>query len=190
MLKDFQNFSMERCKNLILEYQQERKEEQFALLLARFDKYILYVIYELRSRWKYLRDEELQELYHTGIIGFHKGILAFKPHVSVKMVIPVLKAYIKGEMGIVYSYKDKELCCENPPSSNNVEGIEDNLTAKLILSSSAVKGLAEMDRNIVKLRFCEDLSVQEIADKYNVTKSAIYYRLKKTLTKLKKVIKN
>ena len=189
MLEDFQNFSMERCKALILEYQKDKKEEQFALLLARFDKYLLHVIYELRSRWKYLQSEELQELYHTSILGFHKGLIAFKPHVPVTMIIPVLKAYIKSEMVINYSYKGKEICFEQVPETDPQTAVENNMSALLVLSSIAKrKDLSQKEKDLIQMRFGEELSVKEIAMKYGVTRGAIYQKLNKILKKIRKGI--
>jgi len=187
MLKDFQNFSMERCKALILEYQEERKEEQFALLLARFDKYLLYVIHELRRKWKYLQSEELQELYHTSILGFHKGLIAFKPHLPVTMIIPVLKAYIKSEMVINYSYKDKEICFGQGSEIDLQTTTENAISASLVLSFIAEReDLSQKEKDLIKMRFEEELTIKEIAVKHNVTVGAIYQKLNRTLKKIRK----
>ena len=115
MIPDFQNFTPDHCKELILKFQETRDPEILSILLAKFDRYILYVIYEMRKQVFYLQNEEMQDLYHTGILGFIKGINAFKPHLDSFFIILVIKAYIKSELKQFYSYKDREMSYENIP---------------------------------------------------------------------------
>jgi hypothetical protein len=74
MIEDFQNWSFQRCKELALEYQKNKDKTLFCSLLARFDRYILHCIHSIRKKLPRVRGEEMQELYHTGIVGFEKGL--------------------------------------------------------------------------------------------------------------------
>ena len=123
MIPDFQNFTLDHCKELIIRYQDNGDTEAANLLLARFDRYILYVVYEMKKKTPYLQGEEPQELYHTGVLGFYKGIAAFKRHLKPFFVILVIKAYIKSELKQVYSYKNREAGYEVFPEATSSEEI-------------------------------------------------------------------
>ena len=187
---DFQNWSLHTCKENVIKYQETQSTELFHQLLARFDKYILYVIYEMRKRTPYLWNEEMQELYHTGILGFHKGIMAFKHHLDPFFLILVIKAYIKSELRQMYSYKRRECTCEHFPVIFEEEDITNELDIfalfELLGTSLEFK---PRDKEVMIMRFKQNKSVEEIAKHYSLTEIAIYKSLAKIMKKLKKTFR-
>jgi RNA polymerase sigma factor (sigma-70 family) len=188
MIPDFQNWTPEHCKEIIVEYQETKNPELLAILLARFDRYILYVIYEMRKKSPYLWDEEVQDLYHTGILGFHKGILAFKPHLKSFFIILVIKAYVKSELKQFYSYKNRETVCEELPTVADFGDTERQLDANLLFDFvEKSEDLLDREKELLKLRFKEGKTVEDIAQIVGLAEITIYHRLERVVKKLKKL---
>ena len=187
--QDFHNWSLERCKEEVLSYQQTKEAKYFHNLLARFDRYILYVLYEMRKTNFYLRNEEMQELYHTGILGFHKGLCAFKPHLDPFFLILVIKAYIKSEVKQTYSYKSRESGIESVPVLFEESEIARELDIFMLfeLLETSLE-FTPRDRQLVHMRFKEDKSVEVIAEHFDITEIAVYKQLGKIIDKLKKTL--
>lgn len=189
MLPDFTNFSLKKIKVMIGSYQKDQNSEILSLLLAKFDKYILYVLYEMKKSYSYLKNEEMQELYHTGIIGFCKGVKAFKLYLDVSMILLVIKAYIKSEIKQTYAYKNKEMNCSLPfisvtPDSSLLN--KDAFLLKEIIFSSPE--ITDREKEIIKLRFFEDMDVKDIAKALNTKDITMFKQLSKLLIRIKKMV--
>ena len=63
MIQDFTNFNLKKIKAMISDYQKNQDPKILGLLLAKFDRYILYVLYEMKKSYPYLNNEQMQELY-------------------------------------------------------------------------------------------------------------------------------
>jgi len=190
MILDFQNFSLEKCKELVKRYQETDDPETFRLLLARFDRYILYVLYQLKKNYSYLKNEEMQELYHTGILGFNKGIKAFKLHLHVSLLLLVIKAYIKSEIKQTYSYKNKEIYGGVIPLvTNNLEKNENKLFAFIIKESLfSSNKLNNGEKELLKLRYGDDLTIKEISKKLGMRPITLYKKYERLVVKMKSII--
>ena len=189
MIPDFINFNLEKCKELIAKYQKDKDADSFNILLAKFDRYILYVIYEMKKSYPYLQNEDMQELYHTGILGFSKGITAFKLHLDVSMIILVIKAYIKSEIKQTYAYKNKELSCNLSFASSLIADplaeLNNILVKEKIFSSSE---LTDDEKEMIHLRFFEGKDVKDIAQKQGVKPTTMFKRMSKLLVRVKKIV--
>ena len=186
MIPDFINFTLDHCKKLILEYQETRDTDLFNILLARFDRYILYVVHNMRKSYSYLRNEEMQDLYHTGILGFHKGICAFKSSSESFFVPLVIKLYIKSELGEFYSYKDKEKGCDVLPDVPAIEETEKDLELRLLFDFiEKSKDLNEKEKMLLNLRYKEGKTVREISGILGKLEVTIYKRLSRVVKRLK-----
>lgn len=188
MIPDFQNFTLEHCRDLIVTYQETNDPKIFSTLLARFDRYILYVIYEMKKKTPYLQGEDPQDLYHTGILGFHKGICAFKTHLKPFFIILVIKAYIKSELKQFYSYKNREAGYEILPEVASTEELERDLDLKLLFDFiQDSEDLTTEEKQIITLRFKEDKSVKEICETLDCLSVTLYKKLERIMHKLKQV---
>ena len=189
MIPDFINFNLAKCKELIAKYQKDKDADSFNILLAKFDRYILYVIYEMKKSYPYLQNEDMQELYHTGILGFSKGITAFKLHLDVSMIILVIKAYIKSEIKQTYAYKNKELSCNLSFASSLIADplaeLNNILVKEKIFSSSE---LTDDEKEMIHLRFFEGKDVKDIAQKQGVKPTTMFKRMSKLLVRVKKIV--
>lgn len=189
MIQDFTNFTLKKIKQMIADYQKKQDPETFSLLLAKFDKYILYVIYEMKKSYPYLENERMKELYHTGILGFCKGINAFKLYLDVSMILLVIKAYIKSELKQTYEYKSKEMNCSLPfisvdPDVSLVN--KDAFLLKEIIFSSDL--ITDREKEIIRLRFFEGLDVKDIAKKLETKDITMFKQLSKLLIKIKNIV--
>jgi RNA polymerase sigma factor (sigma-70 family) len=141
----------------------------------------------MRRRTPYLWGEEMQELYHTGILGFHKGISAFKHHLDPCFIILVIKAYVKAEMKQTYSYKRRESGSESIPvlfeESEIARELDIFMLFQLLETSIA---FSERDKEVITLRYKEDKSVDAIAKHFGVTEIAVYKNIERVVKRLKR----
>jgi RNA polymerase sigma factor (sigma-70 family) len=188
MIEDFINFSQEKCKRLILEYQQTKEERIFHLLLAKYDRYILKVIFEFQRKCPSLRIEKLQELYHTGIIGFSKSLRSFKEKSDSKYICNHIKCYVISELRNEYikTESDRKILEElrRRQSNQEPENHEWDLSVKMMLES---KSLSKRDRRVLKYRYVDGLKLVAIGKKMNCHHTTIMDYLKKALKNLKKI---
>jgi len=143
----------------------------------------------MKKSYPYLQNEDMQELYHTGILGFSKGITAFKLHLDVSMIILVIKAYIKSEIKQTYAYKNKELSCNLSFASSLIADplaeLNNILVKEKIFSSSE---LTDDEKEMIHLRFFEGKDVKDIAQKQGVKPTTMFKRMSKLLIRVKKIV--
>ena len=186
MIPDFQNFTLEHCKRLVLEYQKTKDVETFRILLAKFDLYILYVINKFKMQYTYLRGEDPQDLYHTGIIGFQKGLLSLKPELDPFFVLLNIKDYVRLELKQTYSYKSKELGYEILPEIVSNDDTERDLDVKLLFDYiSTSNDFSEREKRLLTLRFKYGKEVKEIAKELGCSDINVYKRLESIIQRVK-----
>lgn len=183
---DFVNFSAKTCKRLMLAYQDDGDYEVFHALLARYDRYLLSVIYQFQRKVWSLKEEELQSLYHTAILGFVKSILAVTEDSDAKYLCNHIKMYILSELKQVYLSKNhtdkiRELILTDSPYEDP-EDFKRKLSVKLLLESSI---LTESDRNLLKSHYFDGKTTRTIGKELNLSQPAIVKRLRKARQKLK-----
>lgn len=190
-MEDFINFAPTTCKRKMLEYQRTGDPQLFHILLARYDRYILTVIYGLQRKVFTLRNEPLQELYHVGILGFVKGILAMKETTDAKYICNHLKAYILSEL--------KQTYLPNHPEPNASEYIMNTSThtspnetyrkvsAHMLMESEV---LTEKERKLLDMYYFQGLTMRDISKKIKTSLFTTHKRLEIIRNKLKNLLNN
>ena len=188
-MDDFINFTPEHCKRLMIEYQETRDYEIFHTLLAKYDRFILSVIYKFQRKCWSLQEEELQDLYHTGIVGFVKAITSMKETTEAKFILNHIKAYVVRELKMAYLPNHPEPSIEDnilhilPP--DNTEDFQREVTAHMLIESGVI---TKRERQLLNLYYFEGLSVRKIGKRYRTCHSVIVDRLKKIRHKLRMLI--
>jgi len=198
MFEDFINWTPEKCKKLILEYQQTKNKDLFSLLLARYDRYLVNLVWKFRKNYSFLANESGAELYQIAVVAFAKFLEKFKKKASSQLIIPVIKAYVKAAFFSAYNYKRYEYNSEVNPSvfgffqdendkdKEEVENLENRLAVHFLLKSQV---LTKKEKALLKMRFIKGLTLRQIARKRHKSKVFVHKRIKKCLTKLKKEVK-
>jgi len=203
LIPDFHNFSLEECKRLIIEYRKTRDTDLFHLILARFDKYILYSINNYKKYTSFLHDENPQEVYHTGILGFHKALLSTSERTPINRLLLKISTYINSELKQMYGYKIKE----GNRSTNITDTLEEldrrdldnffttsfynheknlkQISVNCILSTNH---LTDHERHLLYLKYFEDKTFHEIAKEEKLAYATVYNHITRALTKLRKYI--
>ncbi len=88
----------EVLRDLISEYQKTVDPEMFARILQRIDRLVYRVIHQLRSMYRYLRNEDINDLYQTGITGVYKSLLRIPVDENPEKIPAWLVSYIKSEI--------------------------------------------------------------------------------------------
>jgi len=141
-----------------------------------------------RKCWS-LRDEQLQELYHTGIIGFVKAINAVTEKSDAQYLCNHIKMYVLSELKQVYlstNHTDKirELILTESPYEDPEE-FKRKLSVKLLLESSI---LSESDKNLLKSHYFDGKTTRTIGKELNLVHSAVVKRLQKIRNKLRTLL--
>ena len=195
MIEDYHNFTLKKCKGLIKEYQETEDTHIFDLLLAKFDKYLAYIIYGLRDQFLYLRGETLQDLYHTSILGFYKAMTKFDCDLNPKMIFLVIKAYVRNELDIFYSHKKKEQVYSDVTiqlKSFNVEKVNEEMeqfyekfSAHLLITD---KSLNSVQKILLEEVYYKGISRKDLASKYEISERKVKHILSGALIKLRSKI--
>lgn len=196
IIEDYHNFSLEKCRALIKAYQENKDIYTRDLLLAKFDKYLAHVIYDLRKKYSYLRGEDLQGLYHTAVLGFYKAIEVFECTLPPEMIFFVVRSYVRNELDIFYAYKVKEQVCadiivrfddlELGHTDNEVKKFYKQISTNLLLSHPSLK-LAE--KTLLEGLYCQGFTRKELAKLSGFTEPTVALHLKNALKKLRKILK-
>src|SRR5665213_1276875 len=93
--EDWVNWTPDHCKRKIHEYQRTKNEKTFDLLLAKYDKYLVSLAWDFKSR---VQNIDLEDLYHSAVLGFGTAISRFKTQAPSSLIIAVIKAYVKEEL--------------------------------------------------------------------------------------------
>ena len=143
----------------------------------------------MRRGYAYLRDEEMAELYQTGLLGFYKGVKAFKTHLDPTMVLLVVKAYIKSEIKQTYAYKNREITGSVVPLATAVDPFSfdkgDFLLKHNIFDS---KEFSDKEKEMIQMRFFEGYEVKDIAKKVGTPAPTAFKQLNRLFTRIKNLV--
>jgi RNA polymerase sigma factor (sigma-70 family) len=195
MIPDFTNLTVEKCKEIALEYQKTRNPELFNLLLAKLDTFIVYCIKKYKKYVWFVRDETMQELYHTALIGVHKGVLTFHEEDNPSSLLWRIKNYLMEELRQEYNYKIEEK-----------EGLEDEKGEKHFFQNKAIEEfdkhqkklfistlmyshiINEYEKKLLRLRYLEELTIEEVSKEIGHVYSTTWIHLDLVIKKLKEKI--
>ena len=195
MIEDYHNFTLEKWRSLIREYQETTDTHIFDLLLAKFDKYLAYLIYDLRRKFLYLEGETLQDLYHTSILGFYKAMNSFDCDLNPKMIFLVIKAYVRNELDIFYAHKKKEQVCSDVTlqlhslnsenSTSEMEQFYERFSAHLLITDDS---LTSMEKNFLEEIYEKGTSRKDLGRKYDVSERKVKHILSGALMKIRSIV--
>lgn len=197
MIEDYHNFSIEKCKDLVKKYQETKDISIRDLLLAKFDKYLLHVIYGVRKRYIYLRGEELQGLYHTAVLGFYKALAVFDCGLPAKMLFFVIRAYVRNELDIFYAYKAKEHSHPSEDLGFKFEDFEigrDRKKLDVFYTECSVMllidhpALTKKERMFLEGIYCKGYSRKEVAKECGCSDIVVHVYVTRALNKLRKAL--
>ena len=90
----------EVLKDLVTQYQRTIDPEVFEKILRRVDRLVYRVAHQLRRipYYHYLRSENINDLYQTGVVGIYKAILKIPAGENPEKIPAWFVAYIKNEI--------------------------------------------------------------------------------------------
>ena len=181
-IDDFTNWTPEHTKSIIHTYQNTKDEELFSLLLAKYDRYLVKISWKFH---KQLNDVPLEDLYHSAIVGFGIAITQFKPQASAGVIMAVIKSYVRREIEAKYISKRSEEIQGFCTPIQDIPNPDDTLDAYFILNSDY---LSKDDKELLALRFEENMPFNEIGKRLGVCRQWASKRLEKILNKIRKEI--
>jgi RNA polymerase sigma factor (sigma-70 family) len=196
MIEDFINYTQPRCKELILKYQVDLDPGIFRILLAKYDRYILKVIYDYKKKYQFLSAESMQELYHTGIIGFSKCLVSFTSSIKPHNICPHIRSYVISEIKQHYFKKDGAVKAENIVRDqvgerslvdSSLDEMLSRISIEMILEH---KKLTRKEKRLIKLRYIKQYTIIDVAKKTKIHHTTVMQQLKKIIQKIRKLIKS
>jgi len=92
----------EMLKTFCLQYQQDGSAVAFAGMLERADKLLLDTIYKYRRIKPHLGSIELNDLYHTAIVGLSKAAKKAKAGENEDEMVARIISYVRCELSTTY----------------------------------------------------------------------------------------
>jgi RNA polymerase sigma factor (sigma-70 family) len=195
VIEDYYNWTLEKCRDRIKTYQTNKDEYTRDLLLAKFDKYLVHIIHELRKKYSYLRDEEMQGLYHTAVLGFYKALDVFDCSLPPQMIFFVIRSYVRNELDIFFAYKNKEYLCPDLLALfeelnlgykfGELEEFYSRLSAKFLMEHPLLK---PMERVFLDGMYCQGMSRKELAKHFGYSDANVALLLKQALKKIRRIL--
>lgn len=177
--EDFTNWTPEHCKRVIHEYQKTKDKELFSLLLAKYDKFLVKLALKTKRR---LREVPLEDLYHSAIIGFGMALSKFKQRAPAQLIIAVIKAYVTSELDSRYINRRPEEPKKLRQQQYETVDPNDLLDVRFIMDSEY---LSAREKEVLTLRFEEDMSFSEIGDKLGMCRQSAHKYLDRVLEKIR-----
>ncbi len=117
------NLRSEILRELVTEYKTELDDHVkniiFEKILARVDKLLIKRVTELKRYRRQLSRIDMQDLYHTSIIGLHRAILSAKDHDSGDTVQARILSYVNEEVRKTYLGRKREMHTVDPSIITN-----------------------------------------------------------------------
>lgn len=191
------NWSPEKCKQKILEYQKTKDVQLRNNLLFKYDLYLIHLSVNLKKRYSYLSFVQLRDIYHTAIVGFQVAIDRFSIKAPAELIIPVIKNYVKNELHKAYKHHKHEHYKENLEVDSFIEVFDNSFdrfekeqqetSAHLLIDTH---GLTIEEKDLLRLYYVDGLTFTEVALFAGLTRSTAVRRIKLALGKLKTKIDN
>jgi RNA polymerase sigma factor (sigma-70 family) len=179
---DWVNWTPDHCKRKIHEYQVTKDKELFSMLLAKYDKFLLKLTHSFNKQFY---DVTLDDLYHSAIVGFEDALIKFKQQAPSRLIIAIIKAYVKREIEAHYRDMQKYENKSYRKTEDDDLDPDDTMDASFILNSYF---LNDNERAFLKLRFEDNMSFEEMAKSTGLCRQSVSTRLKKILNKIRKRI--
>lgn len=199
MIYDFENASMNNSKKLILEFQKTRDQKTFEIILGIFDTYLVYLLKKFKSRYRVLRYENDQELYHISIIGFYDGISKLHSDWREDKILLWIGSYVKMHLLKEYKYKNREVPLEetesfptndksyqNKSKFESIRKFDKSLECLNLKSLINEKFLNKKELELIELKYYKGMSIKDIAIYLGRSSAAIFKRHQKLCEKIRR----
>ncbi len=117
------NLRSEILRDLVTEYRSEsdRDKKRIVLekILLRLDRLLIKRVTELKRRKKQLALIDMQDLYHTSIVGLHRAILSAKEYDSGDTIQARILSYVNEEVRKTFLGKKREMNTVDPSVITN-----------------------------------------------------------------------
>lgn len=193
-------------RELAIEYQKDKSPIVFEKILIRVEKLLLKMVHKSVKIWPHLEQVDMQDLYHSAILGLPKALLSYKHTESGAKLIQRICAYVKSEIfwsnkltnkgDPFYSFVALEDILPFEPDFKydkriqTSEDIEEAVEISLFLDEikmMLVSGVLNFeDWNLLALVYCEGKSEREIGELIGVNQSSAHQRLVLIKCKIKK----
>lgn len=181
--EDWINWTPEKCKQKILEWQKTKNDELFSYLLAKYDRFLLKLVWGCRKQFS---NVPLEDLYHSSVVGFGEALTQFKQQAPTRLIMAVIKAYVKTEIEARYRSKQEYESNSYRRTEEDVINQDTILDANFILNSDF---LSDKERAFLRLRFDGSMTFKAIGLKYGITEQGASQRCKKIINKIQRKIK-
>ena len=186
---DFINWTPEHCKRNIHIYQKTKAEEMFALLLARYDRFLIKLA---RNFYKqFCGRVPFEDLHHSAIIGFGNAMAHFRQEAPSRLIMAEIKAYVKSELNARYMnsvrFNPAGLMEDQKDEQNSETLLETLVRAYFIMSADF---LSKNDTDLLDMKFYQGIKFKEIGQKFGITEQGAAQRYKKIIAKIRKKIKS
>ena len=176
---------LEGLKELFLQYQKTRKQEDFADLISNLDYLIVYFIKRCRKRLGYLQGIESRDLYHDSIVALHDAVITFPSTMKAEYIPCRLRAYMLNEFRKVYRYLDKENV-ELDQGDYSSNRSTDVINLDKIDYDAILQSLSREEAELVDSFYTSKKQVQQLAKERNVTSPRISGKIKGIVGKFRK----
>jgi hypothetical protein len=194
-------------KTFCLQYQQDGSAAAFAGMLERADKLLLDTIYKYRKIKPHLGSVELNDLYHTAIVGLSRAAKKAKAGENEDEMVARIISYVRCELSTTYpltktkrfvafqrlDFTADELILDNK-SIQTMEDIERKAQLILLHDDYAVmlkKGIVSIeDFKIFVLNCAYRVPCRVLAERFDKPIYVIQYGIKRTLKKIRDYFKD
>ena len=192
------DLTLEECLELVARYQRTDNRRVFLLLLAKFDLLILSVIHRMRKRHRCLRREEMQALYHVGIIGFAAALKKLPEDEEPRKIPAWIVAYVKAELrrdyvGVEVRYRQMI----DRAAHRLIERRKQRFSREVPISQAAIDAksvlmapvLSDLQRDLIYSYVVEGQTRVELAARYGMKQDSLVGQIRRGIEKLKKYMK-
>lgn len=178
-------------KDLVLEYQKTVDPGVFARILRRTDRLICSAVHQIRKRWTHLKEENLDDLYQTGVLGIHKAALRIPETENPEMMPAWFVSYIKTEILSSYPWRPRRVhlseleevwipAKEPDPMHDDMVRCLDGLF-KFMLEEGVI---SEDDLELIQLNKVGKISINKIASLRGVCSDTISSKINGALLRI------
>jgi len=183
-------------KQLIDKYHKTGKSQDFEMVLFCVDNLVVRLVRQLRRRYKFMEKVEINDIYHTAIVGLHDAVKKVNPNEDPNKIPAIISSYIIAAIKQAYRYLSKE-------HKNELVDIEDcgrlvkGLEVEFKVSPYVMFDLDEflkrgiitrLEYNTIRQSIYGEMTTAELARKEGVKQCSISNRIKVAVLKMKRIV--
>jgi len=180
-------------KDLVFKYKETKDPKVFIVLLEKIDDLIVHTVKRFSNRHPQYQNVELQDLYHSAIVGLYKGIDSALERERGAVLQARLIAYMKAEMmsfcrklyeksRFIEFYKTKDVTV---PGDEVYRNLEVKFLRERFQKLIDDEVISPEEYKILVMRFSEKRKVKEIADEMKHSQTWVYQKIKNALIRIR-----